>query len=74
MQKNIQLEGLPQESVPQGSIRVGWIGLGVMGVPMCQHLLIAGYPMAVFTRSKDKASGVLKNEASWCEILAAGAG
>ncbi len=57
MQKNLQAE----------SVRPGWIGLGLMGEPMCQHLVTAGYPMAVFTRSKDKASSVVGNGAIWCE-------
>jgi 3-hydroxyisobutyrate dehydrogenase len=49
------------------NLQVGWVGLGVMGEPMCQHLLAAGCPMAVFTRSKDRASDVLDNGAIWCE-------
>ncbi|HYF19117.1 MAG TPA: 2-hydroxy-3-oxopropionate reductase [Ramlibacter sp.] len=31
---------------------LGFIGLGIMGTPMCRHLLDAGYPVAVHTRSK----------------------
>jgi len=57
MQKNLQPD----------NVRLGWIGLGVMGEPMCQHLLAADYPMAIFTRSKDKASGAVSNGAKWCE-------
>lgn len=36
------------------SIKIGWIGLGKMGNPMSQHLINAGYPVAVFNRSKEK--------------------
>ena len=31
---------------------LGWIGLGIMGAPMCGHLIAAGYTMTVHTRSK----------------------
>ena len=31
--------------------RVGFIGLGVMGAPMARHLLAAGYPLTVHSRS-----------------------
>jgi 3-hydroxyisobutyrate dehydrogenase len=31
--------------------RIGWIGTGVMGGPMCGHLMDAGYPMTVHTRT-----------------------
>lgn len=35
--------------------RIGWIGLGVMGAPMCEHLLRAGHDVAVFTRTMARA-------------------
>ena len=31
---------------------LGWIGLGIMGAPMCGHLIAAGHAMTVHTRSK----------------------
>lgn len=31
--------------------RAGFIGLGVMGAPMARHLLAAGFPLTVFSRS-----------------------
>jgi 3-hydroxyisobutyrate dehydrogenase len=34
--------------------KIGWIGLGKMGVPMSQNLVKAGYPVAVYNRSKEK--------------------
>jgi len=54
----------------QKGTNLGWIGLGVMGEPMCRHLMVAGFPMSVFTRSKEKAGGVLGNGAKWCETPA----
>ena len=46
--------------------RVGWVGTGVMGNAMCGHLLDAGYPVSVTTRTKSKAEGVLAKGARWC--------
>lgn len=51
------------------NIQLGWVGLGLMGEPMCQHLLTAGYPMLVFTRSKEKARGLLSSGATWATTL-----
>jgi 2-hydroxy-3-oxopropionate reductase len=31
---------------------LGWIGLGIMGSPMCGHLIAAGHAMTMHTRSK----------------------
>jgi 2-hydroxy-3-oxopropionate reductase len=31
---------------------LGWIGLGIMGAPMCGHLIAAGHTMTAHTRSK----------------------
>lgn len=47
------------------TLRVGWIGTGVMGAPMAGHLLEAGYPLTVFSRTKSKAEGLLKRGAAW---------
>ena len=46
--------------------RIGWIGVGVMGRSMCGHLLKAGYPVSVFTRTREKAADLLAAGASWC--------
>ena len=53
------------------NIKLGWIGLGVMGGPMCQHLMAAGYPMFVYTRSRDKAIGIIDSGAAWCDSAVA---
>ncbi len=44
---------------------IGWVGTGVMGVSMCGHVLDAGYPVTVTTRSKPKAEGLIARGASW---------
>lgn len=46
--------------------RVGWIGTGVMGAPMCGHLLAAGYPVSVYNRSAEKTRGLIAQGAIWC--------
>ena len=45
--------------------RVGWIGTGVMGGSMCGHVLAKGYSVAVTTRSKEKAQGLIERGATW---------
>ena len=47
-------------------VRVGWIGTGVMGSPMCGHLLAAGYPVKVFTRTEERARSLVERGAQWC--------
>lgn len=38
--------------------RLGYIGLGLMGGPMAQRLVSAGYPLAVWNRSADKLAAL----------------
>jgi len=45
--------------------RIGWIGTGVMGVPMCGHILDEGYPVTVYNRTKEKALDLLDQGAVW---------
>jgi 3-hydroxyisobutyrate dehydrogenase len=47
--------------------KIGWIGTGVMGISMCSHIQAAGYPIYVYTRSKNKAQKIIDNGAIWCE-------
>ena len=47
--------------------RIGWIGTGVMGAPMCGHLLASGYPVTVFNRTPERARGLLERGAAWAE-------
>jgi 3-hydroxyisobutyrate dehydrogenase len=47
-------------------VNVGWVGTGVMGSPMCGHLLAAGYPVKVFSRTKERASSLVEQGARWC--------
>jgi 3-hydroxyisobutyrate dehydrogenase len=47
--------------------RVGWVGTGVMGGPMCGHLLTAGYRVLVHSRTKARAQPLLDKGALWGE-------
>ena len=49
---------------------VGWVGAGVMGAAMCGHVLGAGYPVTVTTRTKAKARGLLERGAVWADTPA----
>ena len=46
---------------------VGWIGTGVMGRSMAGHLLAAGHPLRVFTRTRERAQPLLDAGATWAE-------
>ena len=48
-------------------IVIGFIGIGVMGKSMAGHLLSGGYPLYVYTRTKEKASDLLERGAEWVE-------
>ncbi len=49
---------------------LGWIGTGVMGFSMASHLLKAGYPLVVYTRTASKASSLLEQGARWVDTPA----
>lgn len=46
--------------------KVGFIGLGVMGKSMAANLQKAGCKLAVFTRTKKSADGIVVAGAQWC--------
>ena len=45
---------------------VGFIGLGIMGGHMARHVLEAGYPLRVHTRTEPKARPLIERGARWC--------
>ena len=51
--------------------RVGWIGTGVMGAAMCGHLVRAGHPVTVTTRTRSRADTLLADGATWADTPAA---
>lgn len=47
-------------------VRIGFIGLGIMGAPMAGHLRAAGFPLALYSRTRSKAERLLAAGAQWC--------
>ncbi len=47
--------------------RIGWIGTGVMGAPMCGHVMGRGYAVTVYNRTKSKAQPLLDAGAKWAD-------
>jgi 3-hydroxyisobutyrate dehydrogenase len=56
----------PTQVDPENT-RLGWIGTGVMGRSMCGHLLEAGYPVTVSTRTPSRAAQLLARGAVWAD-------
>ena len=54
-------------SIEPGTTRIGWIGTGVMGASMCGHLMAQGFEATIYTRSKEKAQGLLDQGAQWAD-------
>lgn len=48
-------------------LRVGFIGLGLMGKPMALNILKAGFPLAVYNRTKTKTEEFRKLGCRICE-------
>ncbi len=46
---------------------IAWIGLGIMGTSMAGHLLDAGHPVIVHTRTKSRADSLLARGATWAD-------
>lgn len=46
---------------------IGFIGIGVMGKSMAGHLLSTGYPLVVYTRTKEKAVELINQGAEFVE-------
>ncbi|ASN07149.1 NAD(P)-dependent oxidoreductase [Virgibacillus necropolis] len=54
----------------QSKQTIGFIGIGVMGKSMAKNLMTAGYPVQVFTRTKEKARSLIEEGATWSESVA----
>ncbi|WP_313801402.1 NAD(P)-dependent oxidoreductase [Cytobacillus sp.] len=46
---------------------IGFIGTGVIGKSMAGHLLDAGYPLVVYSRTKEKANDLIAKGAKWAK-------
>lgn len=44
---------------------IGFIGIGVMGKSMAANLMKAGFPVLIYTRTKEKAAALLNSGAEW---------
>lgn len=49
------------------NITIGWVGTGVMGLPMCEHLLEAGYELSIYSRTASRAESLISKGARWCD-------
>jgi len=47
--------------------KIGWIGLGIMGKPMCQYLMKAGYQVSIFNRTKSKVEDIIAEGATFLQ-------
>ena len=54
-------------TIEPGKTKIGWIGTGVMGASMCGHLMDQGFEATIYTRSKEKAQGLLEKGAQWAD-------
>jgi 3-hydroxyisobutyrate dehydrogenase len=50
--------------------RIGWIGTGVMGASMCGHLIDAGHPVGVYSRTRERAESLVEKGAAWADTPA----
>lgn len=46
---------------------VGWIGAGIMGRSMCGHLVDRGFPVTLYTRTRERAKDLEARGARWAE-------
>lgn len=51
--------------------RIGWIGLGAMGSRMARNLIKAGFEVAVWNRTREKAEALAREGATVKESPAA---
>lgn len=51
---------------PKNTI-IGFIGTGVMGKSMAGHLVKAGYPLVIYSRTKEKSAELLEQGAEWAD-------
>ena len=52
------------------NLTIGFVGTGVMGKSMAKNLQLAGYPLHIYTRTKEKAQQLIDHGAIWKESIA----
>lgn len=60
-------DGLKGIDLSDAKPTLGYIGLGIMGAPMAQNLIKAGYPLVVFNRTAAKAQPLIDAGATLAE-------
>lgn len=50
-----------------GLVTIGFVGTGIMGAPIAGHLMDAGFPLVVSTRTPGKAQALLDRGATWAD-------
>ena len=53
--------------IAPGETKIGWIGTGVMGQSMCGHLIDKGFSATIYSRTKEKAQGLVDKGATWVD-------
>jgi 3-hydroxyisobutyrate dehydrogenase len=61
------MRAMTVQPVISTATRIGWIGTGVMGSPLCGHLITAGYRVIIHSRTKAKAQPLLDRGAQWAD-------
>ena len=57
----------PDTSNPSTQPAIGWIGAGIMGSSMVGHLLRAGHPVVVHSRTRARCEPLLAAGATWAD-------
>ena len=50
--------------------KIAFIGVGVMGKAMVQNLSQAGYPVSIYTRTKNKVEDLISDKIIWHDSVA----
>ena len=53
----------------EAQLHIGFAGLGIMGSPMAANLLKAGYPLAVYNRTRSRCDALVERGATGCASL-----
>ena len=51
--------------------KVGFVGIGLMGRQITRRLIMAGFPLTIWNRTKERAQEILDAGAAWAETPAA---
>lgn len=65
----LPIRGKGEDKMVTAKKKIGFIGTGVMGKSMAAHLIKAGYPVSIYTRTKSKAEQLIADGAKWHETV-----